>query len=135
MKFFTRVSCSLIVMTPTFYVLLSPDPYTAQLSVKVFLSHLDPFFSSHAHLWASSARKCNDFILMPHRSLFTPDVPPVQVKSLPRTSTQKLEPSSSFNVTNRAVCLCPPWLPNTASCLLTMDITPICLFLSPSLYF
>lgn len=86
------------------------------------------------HLWASSARKCNDFILMPHRSLFTPNVPLVQVKSLPSTLHRNWETSSSFSVTNRAMRVLLG-SPSTTSYLLTMDITPTCLFLSPSLHF
>lgn len=61
MMFFIKVCYSLTVVTLTFHALLSPlaDPDSAQVSVKVLLSQLNPFFSSYPYFWAGSAEKFN----------------------------------------------------------------------------
>ena len=61
---------------------------------------------------------------MTHSSPFTPDVPPVQVKSLLSTSAQTFRSQLKLSVTNRATSalLCSP---NTTSCLVAMEITTI----------
>lgn len=57
-----------------------------------------------------------------------------KLNPFPAPSQRNWETSSSFSVNKHAVSVLLVSL-NTTSCLLTMDITPTCLFLSPSLHF
>lgn len=111
---------------------LLADPDTAKLSVKVLPSQLDPFFSFCTHVWASSDEKFN-YHLISHSSPLTPDVPPVLVKSLLSTSAEKFRSQLKLSVTNRAtsdLLSCP----NTTSCLVTIEVTTLLLFLSLHLW-